>query len=150
MGALILSEPVTNIEPANLPYEGLLDDLQKVGKLNQGKTKAKFTVVGYGGTLHWPPPSVTYEDTRQFAVSEYRSLLKAWLHMSQNQAAGDGGTCYGDSGGPAFWTDPDTGIEILVGITSWGDIPCVASGFNYRVDIPDTLDFITELILSLD
>jgi secreted trypsin-like serine protease len=149
IGALVLAEPVTDIAPAVLPYEGFLDDLNAQGLLNQGKTKAKFTLVGYGGTLQWPPPEVTYDDQRQFAVSEYRALLKAWLRMSQNQAAGDGGTCYGDSGGPAFWTQPD-GTEILVGVTSWGDVPCVASAFNYRVDIPETLSFIDEVIAGLD
>lgn len=80
---------------------------------------------------------------RRVAVSEYRALLKAWLVMSQNQAAGDGGTSYGDSGGPAFYSD--NGTDIFVGITSWGDIPCVATGINYRVDIPDTLEFIAGL-----
>lgn len=151
VGVLILAEPVpmTDIEPANLPPLGFLDQLREEGKLNQGKTKAKFTLVGYGGTLHWPPPEVTYEDQRQFAVSEYRALLKAWLRMSQNQATGDAGTCYGDSGGPAFWTEPD-GSEILVGITSWGDANCVATGFNYRVDIPETLSFINDVIADLE
>jgi len=144
VGVLILAEPVVDIEPATLPQEGLLDDLKEEGLLNQGKEKAKFTVVGYGGTLEWPPPAITYDDYRQYAVSEYRALLKSWLRMSQNQAAGDGGTCYGDSGGPAFWEDED-GNEILVGVTSWGDAQCVASGFNYRVDIPATLDFIDDV-----
>jgi hypothetical protein len=150
VGALILADPVTDIETANLPYEGFLDDLRHERKLNQGKNKAKFTLVGYGATLDWPPPDIYYEDQRQFSVSEYRALLKAWLRMSQNQATGDGGTCYGDSGGPAFWMDPETGTETLVGITSWGDVPCVASAFNYRVDIPDTLDFIEDVIDNLE
>jgi len=150
VGILVLAEPVTDITPATLPEEGFLDQLREEGKLNQGKTKAKFTLVGYGATLDFPPPDIFYEDQRQFAVSEYRTLLKAWLKMSQNQATGDSGTCYGDSGGPAFWTDPETKIETLVGITSWGDVPCVASAFNYRVDIPDTLDFIDEVIAGLD
>ena len=148
VGALILKKPVKDIEQANLPYEGFLDVLRDEGKLNQGNTKAKFTLVGYGGTLDWPPPDIYYEDSRQFSVSEYRALLKSWLRMSQNQATGDGGTCSGDSGGPAFWTEED-GTEILVGITSWGDSPCVATGFNYRVDIPDTLDFIDKIIGGL-
>lgn len=149
VGILILAEPVSGITPANLPDEGFLDRLREEGKLKHGKEKAKFTVVGYGGTLHWPPPEITYEDKRQFSVSEHRALLKAWLRMSQNQATGDGGTCGGDSGGPAFWTEPD-GSEILVGITSWGDPSCISTGFNYRVDIPDTLDFIDEVIANLD
>lgn len=61
--------------------------------------------------------------------------------MSQNNATDDGGTSYGDSGGPAFWINPQ-GREILVGITSWGDVPCVATGFDYRTDIPQTQDFL--------
>ena len=69
--------------------------------------------------------------------------------MSQNQAICDGGTCFGDSGGPAFWTEPG-GSEILVGITSWGDANCVATGFNYRVDIPETLSFIDSVIADLE
>jgi secreted trypsin-like serine protease len=150
VGVLILAGPVTDIEPADLPYEGFLDDLRAEGLLNQGKEKAKFTVVGYGGTLDWPPPDIYYEDQRQSAESEYRALLKAWLRISQNQATGDGGTCYGDSGGPAFWTDPETGVDTLVGITSWGDAQCVASGFNYRVDIPETLSFVADVIADVE
>jgi hypothetical protein len=152
VGALILAEPVTGIDPAILPDEGFLDDLRDAGLLKpkRGEDRAKFTLVGYGGSLDWPPPDIYYDDYRQFAKSEYRALLKSWLRMSQNQATGDGGTCYGDSGGPSFWKDPETGVETLVGITSWGDVPCVASAFNYRVDIPDTLDFIDEVIADLD
>jgi hypothetical protein len=148
VGLLILAEPVVDITPANLPpYDGFLDELKAEGKLNKGSNKAKFTVVGYGGTLSWPPPQHTYEDERQFAISEYRALLKAWLRLSQNHATGDGGSCYGDSGGPILWTEPD-GTEILVGIASWGDQPCVATGFNYRVDILETLSFLENDILG--
>lgn len=38
--------------------------------------------------------------------------------------------------------------RILVGITSWGDAMCVVTGFDYRVDIPDTLDFIDDVIAN--
>jgi hypothetical protein len=149
VGALVLKEPVTGITPALIPDQGFLDELRKNGDLVQGSSKGKFTLVGYGGTLDWPPPDITYEDSRQFSISEYRALLKSWLRMSQNQATDDGGTCGGDSGGPAFWTKPD-GSEILVGITSWGDPNCISTGFNYRVDIPETLDFINSVIGSLE
>jgi hypothetical protein len=149
VGILILAESVTDIAPAMLPEEGFLDRLQDEGVLKHGQQRAKFTLVGYGATLDFPPPYIFYEDYRQFAESEFRALLKSWLRMSQNQATGDSGTCYGDSGGPAFWTEPD-GSEILVGITSWGDASCVSSAFNYRVDIPDTLDFIQSVIAGLD
>ena len=149
VGVLVLTGPVENIEPATLPEDGFLDALKKDRVLGKGPDKADFVVVGYGGTLHWPPPEITYEDQRQYAVSEYRALLKAWIRLSQNHATGDGGTCGGDSGGPAFWVEED-GSEVLVGITSWGDPNCISSGFNYRVDIPETLDFIASVIAGLD
>ncbi|MDY6856322.1 MAG: trypsin-like serine protease [Thermodesulfobacteriota bacterium] len=145
VGVLILEEPVMDISPAVLPNEGFLDELRDENKLRQGSKGAKLIVVGYGGALEWPPPVIIYDSRRRFAESEYQTLLKSWLRLSQKQATGDGGTCYGDSGGPAFWTEPN-GIQILVGITSWGDAVCVASGFNYRVDIQETLDFISSVI----
>jgi hypothetical protein len=147
VGILILEDPVTDREPALLPPPGLLDDLKKSKQLRQGANEQDFVVVGYGTGLDWPPPEIIdYEDpARQVAVSAYRALLPAWLQMSQNQATGDGGTGYGDSGGPAFWTDwtdPEHPVTYIVGITSWGDPRLVSTGFDYRTDIPQTQDFI--------
>ena len=149
VGILVLTDPVTDIAPANLPDEHFLDDRRAADELRQGSLGAQFTMVGYGNWIVFPPPEFRFFGRREYSVSEYQALLKSWLRMSQNQATGDGGTCYGDSGGPAFWTEPD-GTEILVGVTSWGDIPCLATGFNYRVDTADTLDFIADVIESLE
>jgi hypothetical protein len=145
VGMLILSTPVNNIELAVLPEEGFLDGLRSDGLLGKGSNKAKFTVVGYGGTLDWPPPVIGYDFTRRYAESEYRALLPAWLKLSQNPATGDEGSCFGDSGGPVFWSDGN-GNKILVGITSWGDPNCISPSFNYRVDIFETLDFIEDTL----
>jgi len=149
VGILVLEEPVTGIAPARLPTEGLLDELRAAGKLREGSTTAAFALVGYGDTITFPPPEFAFFGQREVAYSAYLGLLPSWLHMSQNRAKDDGGTCYGDSGGPAFWTEPD-GSEIVVGVTSWGDIPCVASSFNYRIDTADSLDFIHDVIDSLE
>jgi len=142
VGLLILKNPVSGITPATLPEEGFLDELKADGKLRDGKEEADFTVVGYGGTLYWPPPEIDYENVRQYAYSEFQALLKSWLIMSQNNATGDGGTAFGDSGGPTFWTED--GDEILVSVTSWGDARCVATGISYRIDTSDALEFIYE------
>lgn len=148
VGALVLAEPVTGITPAELPTEGLLDQLKRDGVLRQKMDGAPFTVVGYGGTLDWPPPNITYDDLRQYAESEYVALTKWMLHMNQHALKDNGGTCFGDSGGPAFWTAPD-GTDILVGITSTGDAQCIVTGLDYRVDIAATLDFIFSVIGGL-
>ena len=147
-GILVLADAVDGIEPAILPTVGLLDELKKDGALRTKSQGAPLIVAGYGGVLDWPPPSITYEDQRRYAVSEYRALVPAQLHMDQNRLHDNGGTCFGDSGGPAFWQDEDNNL-VLVGITSWGDAQCVVTGFDYRVDIPDTLDLIQEAVDGL-
>jgi secreted trypsin-like serine protease len=147
VAVLVLEEPVEDIPLANLPEEGLLDGLKKAGALRQGPDGVKFTVVGYGGTLSWPPPEIVYDDLRRWAESEYIALTRVWLHMSQNRLKDDAGTCFGDSGGPAFLEHE--GEEYVVGITSWGDAQCIATGFDYRVDVPGTLTFIQGVIDGL-
>jgi hypothetical protein len=147
VGALILESSVENIDQAALPpHEGYLDQLKREGMLGRGSTKAKFTVVGYGAILAWPPPLMINSDfKRRYAESEYRALLPAWLRLSQNHATDDEGTCFGDSGGPAFYTD-SAGNRILVGTISWGDPNCISTGFNYRTDITETMEFIEDVI----
>ena len=138
----MLEEEVEDILPATLPGEGFLDDLKAAGELSYGYDKAQFTVVGFGAVLVWPPPVIELiPHPRRYAQSEYRSLLKNWLHLSQNMATDDGGSCFGDSGGPVFWTD-EVGNETIVGITSWGDPNCISPSFNYRVDTAESMDFI--------
>ena len=142
IGLLILADEVEGIPLATLPEKGFLTNLKKAGELSHGRDRTHFTVVGFGITLDWPSPE--YDLTpqpRQQVESGYRSLLKVWLNLSQNAATEDGGSCFGDSGGPVFWKDPD-GNETLVGITSWGDPHCVSPSFNYRVDLAESLDFI--------
>ncbi len=75
------------------------------------------------------------------------ALRQQWLQMSQNQAPGNGngGTCYGDSGGPNFWVQPD-GSEVLVSITSWGDIPCVSTNITQRTDSASAVEFLADVM----
>ena len=144
VGLLILAEPVTDLPLANLPPEGFLDQLYDDALLFDGVNRAMFIVAGYGTAVSWPPPeTVDNGYGRWFAYSEYQQLMHTWLFMSQNHTQDLGGTCYGDSGGPAFYED-EYGKLWLVGITSWGDSLCVATGFDYRVDTAATLDFIAD------
>jgi len=140
VGVLILREPVTDILPAELAPPGFLDGLASSRDLKN----AKFAVVGYGINEEFK-----FDGNRRIAYSEFLSLHKAWLYMSQNVHTGDSGTCYGDSGGPTFWQKPD-GTEVLVAVTSWGDMMCVATGINYRIDIETSRSFIDSVIANLD
>jgi hypothetical protein len=70
------------------------------------------------------------------------ALNKNWLRLSMNPALGDGGTCYGDSGGPNFLGAGDTETKMIVGITSTGDTVCRATNVTYRVDTPSARAFL--------
>jgi hypothetical protein len=143
VGVVILDEPVYDIEPAALPSPDLLTQLKKARILEGGyEDGVFFRSVGYGGTLEsWPPPVLAYDRIRRFSESEYVSLTKVHLHLSQKAVFDEGGSCFGDSGGPVFWVDPEEN-EIIAAVTSTGDAQCIATGLNYRVDIPAILDWI--------
>ena len=57
-----------------------------------------------------------------------------------NPLYNQGGTCFGDSGGPHFWEDS----LILVSVTSWGDAICHSLDMTQRTDIPSVLDWLRE------
>jgi hypothetical protein len=58
----------------------------------------KFTAVGYGEQ----GVTSTVYDTRNYALSTFKSVSEDYLRLSQNLNQDNGGTCYGDSGGPNF------------------------------------------------
>jgi len=153
VGVIILKKPVNTrkVPLATLPYAGFLDDLQAAGLLREpSEGGQRFTVAGYGTTLDWPPPeSIPDDGWRRFAQTEYLALTETWLHTLQNLATGNGGTGYGDSGGPTFWVAPD-GTLVLVAVTSRGDPNLVADNIAWRVDIPETLDFINWVISEVN
>lgn len=145
VAVLILSEPVPDrfpdIQPARLPPAGMLDDMAAQGGLRD----QKFTVVGYGasyrenghGYPRWPG-----EGERRLAVAEFRALNPHRLHLSQNPSHDDGGSCYGDSGGPNFLGDTD----IIAGITWSGDTACRATSVIYRMDTESARSFLEPFV----
>ena len=152
IGVVILAKPVRKIRPAVLPPLGLLDVLQATGMLEsdpEGSTP--LTTVGYGKTLEFPPPeSIRIDGYRRFAATEYLGLTRAYLVTSGNPATDVGGGAQGDSGGPVFWTDPESGKGILVGVHVWSDTQRLSVKFEYRTDIPETLEFIATVIDMVD
>ena len=145
VGVVILDHPVTDIVPALMPDPDLLGQLRKDRILRPGGPDgAWFTSVGYGGALEsWPPPVLFYDKIRRVAESEYVALTPFWVHVTQKAVFEESGTCFGDSGGPSYWVD-DEGNEIVIAVTSTGDAQCIATGLNYRVDVPEILEWIYE------
>ena len=110
-------------------------------------SRADWKVVGYGNKeLQRGPGGMTVSgggERRQAAVS-FNALNPTWVRLSQNQAKGEGGACYGDSGGPNFVTLD--GTEYLAATTITGDVPCYATNVTYRLDSPTARTFLAPFV----
>jgi secreted trypsin-like serine protease len=138
IAVLLLDDPIVGITPASLPTENQL------GLMSARELKtAVFETAGYGAVrdVRQGAWQALYGDVhRRWATQTANSLQKSWLHLSMNQATGDGGTCYGDSGGPHFLG------ETVVSITVTGDRWCKALDRTYRVDTPVAREFLARFV----
>jgi hypothetical protein len=143
IAVVVLDEPVTSIDPAVLPGEGYLSEMSK-----QELREAEFTPVGYGATRITQQGGfqsiVDIDGVRRYANQSFLSLQKAWLLLSMNPATGNGGTCYGDSGGPHFLGGTES--HLIVSITVTGDSPCKATDKTYRLDTTSARDFLDQYV----
>jgi Trypsin len=136
IAVVVFDKPVRGIEPAQLPTLGQFD---RVGK------DQRFTAVGYGGqeAVNQPGgPVNAYLDTREYAVSTFNAVGPGYLRLSQNPATGNGGTCYGDSGGPNFLGAGSTETDVIAGITITGDSLCKSTNVAYRLDTESARAFL--------
>lgn len=143
LAVIVFDAPIRHITPARLPAAGLLDRLKADGSLQT----ATFTSVGYGSlepVVGPGGPTFRYTDTRNQASGSFNSLNDAWLRLSQNPSTGDGGTCYGDSGGPNFLGGPDS--DLLVATTITGDVLCRATNVDYRLDTAAAREFLASFV----
>jgi secreted trypsin-like serine protease len=143
IAVLTLSKPV-NLAPVQLPTVGLLDNMKKAGTLNRSTI---FTSVGYG--VHEPVlgaggPTFPFTSDRNYAIGAFDALNAVWLRLSQNNATGDGGTCFGDSGGPEFLGGVSSNLQASITIT--GDAMCLATNVDYRLDTPQARAFLGQYV----
>ena len=136
IAVVVFDEPVEGITPAALPEAGSLSNLGK----NQ-----RFTSVGYGAYQVTNQPGghrYLYDDRRMVATGELNAINKTWLRISMNASTGNGGTCYGDSGGPNFLGTTD----IVAAITITGDAVCRATNVDYRLDTESARAFLGQFV----
>lgn len=140
LAVVVLDQDVTGIEPAVLPTLGLFSQMGPRGLRNQ-----QFTAVGYGDvqpSIGHGQPVFSDFGTRRAAVSTFSALNKNWLRLSGNDATGNGGTCFGDSGGPNFLGADSNETNIIAGITVTGDVMCLATNVDLRLDTISALSFL--------
>jgi hypothetical protein len=81
------------------------------------------------------------------AASTFNALNGSWLRLSQNTNHGDGGACYGDSGGPNFIGADDNETSIIAAITNKGDAVCNSTNVVYRLDTQTARDFLKDYVI---
>ena len=138
---IVQAKDTRGITPAKLPTAGLLDQLAS----QNGLQNAVFTPVGYGlqnRVVGGGPPF--FQDAnpvpRMFAFSSFNALNNSFLRLSQNPSTGNGGTCFGDSGGPNFINI--NGAGTLAAITITGDSVCRSTNVTYRLDTTASRQFL--------
>jgi V8-like Glu-specific endopeptidase len=146
VGVAILSEPV------NLPTYGTLADVGLLDELStrRGLQDQSFTVVGYG--LQSVVPELQADLVRYRGEVQLISVkgtfgiphgVSASFTNNPGKGNGEGGTCFGDSGGPIFHGDSN----VVAAVTSYGiNANCAGTGGGYRVDTADDQAFINSFL----
>jgi secreted trypsin-like serine protease len=138
IAVVVLDKAVRGITPARLPTAGSLSHLPG---------GQQFTSVGYGANAVTNGPgghTYHFSDTRYVAVGTLNSTPgnDSWLRISQNASTGNGGTCYGDSGGPNFLGAGSNETRIVAATTITGDTPCRSTNVDYRLDSASARTFL--------
>jgi V8-like Glu-specific endopeptidase len=132
VAVVVLDKAVRGVAPAHLP---------KAGSLSSLPSDQLFTSVGYGAYEVTNEPGghqYLYDDQRMVATGELNAINKTWLRISMNASTGNGGTCYGDSGGPNFLGTTD----VVAAVTITGDAVCRSTNVVYRLDTPSARAFL--------
>ena len=129
-----------------LPEPGVLSQMAAAGTLKSAPT----TVLGYGTiqktVVPGSGPAFYDSSERRSAVLFTTSLDAQWIHQEMSISKGQGGACYGDSGGPSLMEL--NGRTTIVGVTSTGDGACFATNVSSRVDTPSALGFLADVLAS--
>jgi V8-like Glu-specific endopeptidase len=136
VGVVVLDAPVNGVTPATLPALGVLD--------TKAAKSARYTAVGYGtvrDSKSGGSNSLGLGWRREYATQSVNSVTKSWITFSMNPSTGNGGTCYGDSGGPHF-----TATGTVVAVTVTGDRYCRSTDKTYRLDTADSIDFLDQFV----
>lgn len=140
-GIIVLADPVGGVsEFGELTEEGTLDSKEAKKEL--------YTPVGYGLNASGPQPAQQLGGDVRFKATMKLVNVDGTFGIPQGTSAKfssnngqphQGGTCFGDSGGPIF----REGTLEIVAVTSFGiSTTCSGTSGGYRVDQADDLEFI--------
>jgi secreted trypsin-like serine protease len=138
IAVVLLDEPVTLERYAQLPEVGLVDTLPNRTPVTVVGYGVQEQVLGDGGQPYWVGELRRLKAEARTLTTEHRHGDEV-LRLSSEPAQGQGGTCFGDSGGPVLLAGTDT----VLGVTSYGpNLQCTGPGYYSRTDIPGVLDWL--------
>jgi hypothetical protein len=140
IAVVVFDSRINGIAPARLPTANRFRGLPK---------DKRFTSVGYGSQEVMNAPGghkVVYRDAREYAVGTLNAVTPGYLRISQNPATGNGGTCYGDSGGPNFLGAGPSVTDIVASTTITGDTYCKSTNVTYRLDTRPARAFLRKYV----
>jgi hypothetical protein len=146
VGVVVLDAPSDIATFASLAPVGTLDAL--AGRHGRGHNKVIVETAGYG--IQEVKPKSLELDQRFKSTSRIVNLRGALdggfnVHTSNNPSAsgGQGGTCFGDSGGGVYLNDTSS----IVAVVSFGqNNNCKGADYQARTDISDTHDFLASFL----
>jgi len=137
IAVVVLDKAARGISPAQLPTANSLSNLSG---------SQQFTSVGYGAYEVTKGPGghqYLYNDVRNVATGTLNSITQSWLKISMNPSHADGGTCYGDSGGPNFLGTSN----VIAATTITGDAVCRSTNVDYRLDTASARSFLSQYVV---
>jgi hypothetical protein len=139
-GVVVLDAPAASkwpgITPAPLLPIGTLDD-------NQGALKNEtFTLVGYGVDIGAKKAQIVVPE-RRFTTSFLKNVQAevVTFQINDRDSKAGGGSCFGDSGGPAF-----LGQYVMGDASFVNSLTCNATGGYQRVDTAYSRAFLEQFI----
>lgn len=139
-GVVVLDAPATSkwpgISPAPLLPLGALD-------ANQGALKNEtFTLVGYGVEIGDKKAQVVIRERRSTTsfLKNVQSEVVVF-QINDNDSKAGGGSCFGDSGGGAFW-----GPYVIGDASYVNSLTCNATGSYQRVDTAYSRAFLNQFL----
>jgi hypothetical protein len=147
LGVVVLDRPAATIfpgiRPAQLPRLGSLDVVARAAK---AKDSDAFTAVGYGDNraAHTSPNVRTFDGQRRMATEPLSQLqdLLVLMKGNPNAAWGDGGICFGDSGGPDFLGT----TSVIASVHSFVQDPCHNITGSVRLDTDSAQSFLRQFV----
>lgn len=151
IGLVLLNGSISVDEYGAMPSLGQFDYLSTA---KASPSERMVQLVGYGLVGKIPPFAddliwerrvgyATVVNTGESANAGPQNIMTT---NNPGEGNGVGGTCSGDSGGPAFWVDPATATatKVVVAVNSYGIAPlCNGNDYQFRTDTAVALNFVT-------